>query len=231
MMMVDSRFSHARYLEFADGPRIIVVFDRQGKRHYLEPEDALRLVHQVLCALTTWARRENERIEGWITLAERAIARLIQPGLMPDGGGMASYPCWQSRTRGKMITELIEELQGLVEEALSQLEARLEDLKRIAIPGKLRQKYVSCGKPNCSKCPHGPYWYLKLPDGREKYVRREDVAHVKAGIEAWEEAQKLEAELEMLRERWRAIRCQLEWLALDLSCLTPCPGAPRGGKT
>lgn len=21
---------------------------------------------------------------------------------------------------------------------------------------------VSCGKNNCNKCPHGPYWYLQL---------------------------------------------------------------------
>lgn len=22
------------------------------------------------------------------------------------------------------------------------------------------QKTIKCGKPNCSKCPHGPYWYV-----------------------------------------------------------------------
>lgn len=23
----------------------------------------------------------------------------------------------------------------------------------------LRQEMVKCGKPGCTRCPHGPYWY------------------------------------------------------------------------
>jgi hypothetical protein len=23
-----------------------------------------------------------------------------------------------------------------------------------------QQKEVRCGKPQCTKCPHGPYWYM-----------------------------------------------------------------------
>ena len=34
---------------------------------------------------------------------------------------------------------------------------------------KLRQQHVRCGKPNCSRCPHGPYWYAYWrEDGRRK---------------------------------------------------------------
>ena len=29
-----------------------------------------------------------------------------------------------------------------------------------------------CGR-NCSKCPHGPYWYLLLDGGRRAYVGKE----------------------------------------------------------
>lgn len=36
---------------------------------------------------------------------------------------------------------------------------------------------VRCGKANCTKCPHGPYWYMtmNLRDGRKvkKYVGKE----------------------------------------------------------
>lgn len=35
-------------------------------------------------------------------------------------------------------------------------------------------KTTTCGKKNCTKCPHGPYWYMiiHLRDGRKpvKYV-------------------------------------------------------------
>lgn len=37
----------------------------------------------------------------------------------------------------------------------------------------LRQVMVPCGKSNCSKCPHGPYWYVAYwlhGRWREKYV-------------------------------------------------------------
>jgi hypothetical protein len=34
---------------------------------------------------------------------------------------------------------------------------------------KLRQQHVRCGKPNCSRCPHGPYWYAYWrEDGHRK---------------------------------------------------------------
>lgn len=30
------------------------------------------------------------------------------------------------------------------------------------------RKYVKCGKPNCSKCPHGPYYYTAQRTSRGK---------------------------------------------------------------
>ena len=35
------------------------------------------------------------------------------------------------------------------------------------------QQMVPCGKSNCSKCPHGPYWYARVWKGknvREIYI-------------------------------------------------------------
>lgn len=44
-------------------------------------------------------------------------------------------------------------------------------------PGKVsyRLEPVNCGKPGCSKCPHGPYWYAYWREGgrvRSKYIGR-----------------------------------------------------------
>ena len=36
-----------------------------------------------------------------------------------------------------------------------------------------RNEYTKCGKPNCKKCPHGPYWYAYWREGkrlRKKYI-------------------------------------------------------------
>ena len=47
-----------------------------------------------------------------------------------------------------------------------------------AKPGKVsyRLEPVNCGKPGCSKCPHGPYWYAYWREGgrvRSKYIGRQ----------------------------------------------------------
>lgn len=39
----------------------------------------------------------------------------------------------------------------------------------------LRRQMVRCGKPACTKCPHGPYWYAYWTEGgrrRSRYVGR-----------------------------------------------------------
>lgn len=33
---------------------------------------------------------------------------------------------------------------------------------------RFREQSVRCGKPNCSKCPHGPYWYAYWKDGERR---------------------------------------------------------------
>ena len=36
-----------------------------------------------------------------------------------------------------------------------------------------RQQHVRCGKANCNRCPHGPYWYAYWREGdkvRSRYI-------------------------------------------------------------
>lgn len=42
--------------------------------------------------------------------------------------------------------------------------------------------YVECGKKNCSKCPHGPYWYRIIPT-RFGSVRKYVGKNLPAGVE------------------------------------------------
>jgi hypothetical protein len=48
-------------------------------------------------------------------------------------------------------------------------------LKRFTVGAyEYQLKSVACGKANCTRCPHGPYWYMaiKLRTGKvvNKYV-------------------------------------------------------------
>lgn len=45
-------------------------------------------------------------------------------------------------------------------------------------PGRVsyRLEPVRCGKPGCTKCPHGPYWYAYWREGervRSRYIGRQ----------------------------------------------------------
>lgn len=46
-----------------------------------------------------------------------------------------------------------------------------------AQPGKVsyRLEPVNCGKPGCTRCPHGPYWYAYWREGgkvKSRYIGR-----------------------------------------------------------
>ena len=44
-----------------------------------------------------------------------------------------------------------------------------------------RLESVRCGKPRCTSCPHGPYWYAYYREGqklRSRYIGRELPAEV-----------------------------------------------------
>ena len=57
-----------------------------------------------------------------------------------------------------------------------------------------RYETVRCGKPNCTRCPHGPYWYAYWKENgrtRSRYVGR---ALPQRAKEAYEEKQKAKLE-------------------------------------
>lgn len=51
---------------------------------------------------------------------------------------------------------------------------KVETVRRIRHEGMvLRLTKIPCGKANCTKCPHGPYWYLEFRSRgkwRHKYL-------------------------------------------------------------
>lgn len=70
-------------------------------------------------------------------------------------------------------------LQILVEGLLVQQghQGQPEQAHPAGEPGKVsyRLEPVNCGKPGCSRCPHGPYWYAYWrQDGkvRSRYIGR-----------------------------------------------------------
>ncbi len=77
--------------------------------------------------------------------------------------------------------DLIDAVRELDEHELRRLlilaRARLEGSGGLP-PGmsdhvRLRQQWVRCGKDNCTRCPHGPYWYAYWTEGgrrRSRYV-------------------------------------------------------------
>lgn len=50
-----------------------------------------------------------------------------------------------------------------------------------------RRQSVRCGKPSCTRCPHGPYWYATWREGdkvRTRYVGKVLPADVDVDVEA-----------------------------------------------
>lgn len=73
--------------------------------------------------------------------------------------------------------DVLEAVREMDEHDLKRLmilaRARLER-QGLEFPGagpeaKLRKQMVRCGKENCTRCPHGPYWYAYWSeDGRRR---------------------------------------------------------------
>lgn len=72
-----------------------------------------------------------------------------------------------------MVTPLTDKERdlGVAEEEGTPEQVRAGEAKRIRIDGRLfAQRAIRCGKSNCRKCPHGPYWHQVFRQGgREKY--------------------------------------------------------------
>ena len=61
------------------------------------------------------------------------------------------------------------DLRRLLILAQARLEQRGIDLKEKSPRVSLRRQLVRCGKENCTKCAHGPYWYATWrEDGRRR---------------------------------------------------------------
>ena len=73
--------------------------------------------------------------------------------------------------------DVLEAIREMDEHELRRLlilaKARLEQ-RGVTFPAsgpevKLRAQHVKCGKSNCTRCPHGPYWYAYWwEDGRRR---------------------------------------------------------------
>ena len=76
--------------------------------------------------------------------------------------------------------DLLDAVKDLDEHGLRRLQiltrAQLERTGAAELPGhkvSLRSQMVRCGKPGCTKCPHGPYWYAYWREGpkvRSRYI-------------------------------------------------------------
>lgn len=84
------------------------------------------------------------------------------------------------------------------------------------LPGSVERRYVRCGKPSC-KCArgklHGPYFYHVTTDNTlrsRRYVRRSDVATVRAACNAHRE---LQTELRQGRANYKALLSRVRELS------------------
>lgn len=82
----------------------------------------------------------------------------------------------------KLKDREIEQLRAIEERLRKVVQERRTTVTPRAITaeqqfGSLTFRYetVRCGKPNCTRCPHGPYWYVYWKEGgrtRSRYVGR-----------------------------------------------------------
>ncbi len=73
------------------------------------------------------------------------------------------------------LRQIEERLRRVVQERRSSLRQRAITAEQQIGSLTFRYETVRCGKPNCTRCPHGPYWYVYWKeDGRtrSRYVGR-----------------------------------------------------------
>ncbi len=75
----------------------------------------------------------------------------------------------------QQLRQIEERLKRVVQERRSTLPHRAVTAEQQFGSLTFRYETVRCGKPNCTRCPHGPYWYAYWKQGgrtRSRYVGR-----------------------------------------------------------
>lgn len=75
----------------------------------------------------------------------------------------------------QQLREIEERLRRAVQERRSTAPQRPVTVEQQFGSLTFRYETVRCGKPNCTRCPHGPYWYVYWKEGgrtRSRYVGR-----------------------------------------------------------
>ncbi len=75
----------------------------------------------------------------------------------------------------QQLREIEERLRRAVQERRSSAPQRAVTAEQQFGSLTFRYETVRCGKANCTRCPHGPYWYVYWKEGgrtRSRYVGR-----------------------------------------------------------
>ncbi|MCL4490108.1 MAG: hypothetical protein M1570_18545 [Chloroflexi bacterium] len=75
----------------------------------------------------------------------------------------------------KQLQQIEERLRKVIAERRPSLPHRAVTAEQQIGSLTLRYETVRCGKPNCTRCPHGPYWYAYWKENgrtRSRYVGR-----------------------------------------------------------
>ncbi len=75
----------------------------------------------------------------------------------------------------QQLHEIEERLRRAVQERRSASPQRAITAEQQFGSLTFRYETVRCGKQNCTRCPHGPYWYVYWKEGgrtRSRYVGR-----------------------------------------------------------
>ena len=78
------------------------------------------------------------------------------------------------------------ELRRLLMLARARLESRGVEMGAEAPRVRYREQLIRCGKSNCTRCPHGPYWYAYWnEDGRRRscYLGRLEADEVPSAMD------------------------------------------------
>ena len=73
------------------------------------------------------------------------------------------------------LREIEERLRRVVQERRTTIPQRAVTAEQQFGSLTFRYETVRCGKKNCTRCPHGPYWYVYWKEGgrtRSRYVGR-----------------------------------------------------------